>query len=313
MNIDTKSAARCSFRIIFLALTTGTALFSAACAPVVGYPHDPEDTDATLTSLQPYFQPAAESKYQDATPAQKAAVRNEIVLNRMRAYNIEFDNFQKNLWAEGNVISTGGDLIALILSGLGATTGGAGTKAALSAATAGIVGAQAAISRDLYYQRTLPALLAQMEANRAKVELTIMSGLAKLDNDYTLYKAEIDLKSLKTAGSMPSAVSVITQQASQNNQSAQAQLAALHSLPFSTSSTSQRMRAWLYPGGKETDTTGKAIPPDVTKSAALQQWMSKDTVDPNLHDIPPEQLIDGGDTPELEADRARAITDLKIP
>jgi hypothetical protein len=45
------------------------------------------------------------------------------------------------------------------------------------------VGAQAAINRDLYYQRTLPALLAQMEANRAKVELTIMNGLAKSDND----------------------------------------------------------------------------------------------------------------------------------
>jgi hypothetical protein len=176
-----------------------------------------------------------------------------------------------------------------------------------------IVGAQSAINRDLYYQRTLPALLAQMEANRAKVELTILNGLAKSDSDYPLYKAEIDLESLKTAGSMPSAVSVITQKSAQDNQSAQAQLAALRSLPFSTSSTSQRMRAWLYPGGKETDTTGKAISPDATKWAALQQWMSKDTADPNLNNMPPEQLIDGGNTPELEADRARAITDLKIP
>ncbi len=145
----------------------------------------------------------------------------------MRAYNIEFDNFEKNLWAEGNIITTGGDLIALVLAGLGATTGSAGTKAALSAATAGVVGAQAAINRDLYYQRTLPALLAQMEANRANVELTVLNGLAKSDSEYPLYKAEIDLESLKNAGSMPSAISVITQKSSQDNQSAQKQLAAL--------------------------------------------------------------------------------------
>jgi hypothetical protein len=256
--------------------------------------------------LQFYFQPARESEYQKTTPAEKTAVRNEIVLNRMRAYNIEFDSFEKSLWTQGNVITTGGDLIALVLSGLGATTGSAGTKAALSAATAGIVGATAAINRDLYYQRTLPALLAQMEANRAKVQLIILNGLAKSDNDYPLYKAEIDLESLKNAGTLPSAVSTITQEASLNNQSAQAQLAALRSLPFSTSSTSQRMRVWLFPGGNET------VPPNSTNVAALQQWMNKDTIDTNLKNIPPETLVNG-DTPELEADRVRAITELRIP
>ena len=227
LNTHPNFTARRLFRIILLGLMGGTALFSAACAPVVGYPRDPEDTDATLTSLQHYFLPAAECQYQNATPAQKTQIRNEIVLNRMRAYNIEFDNFEKNLWAEGNIITTGGDLIALVLAGLGATTGSAGTKAALSAATAGVVGAQAAINRDLYYQRTLPALLAQMEANRANVELTVLNGLAKSDSEYPLYKAEIDLESLKNAGSMPSAISVITQKSSQDNQSAQKQLAAL--------------------------------------------------------------------------------------
>ena len=74
--------------------------------------------------------------------------------------------------------------MALVLSGLGATTGGAATKAALAAASAGVIGAQGVISKDLYYQRTVPALLAQMEANRARATLVILQGIQKSESDY---------------------------------------------------------------------------------------------------------------------------------
>ena len=198
----------------------------AACAPIRGYPDDPEDTSATLTRLTPYFDGTEEAQYvalpNDATLRQQK--RDEIVLARIRAYDIEFADFEQKLYLEGNSVSTGSDLLVLILAGLTATTGNAATKAALGAASAGVIGAQAAISKDIYYQKTIPALLEQMEANRTNAKLTIFKGLTTPDAQYPLTKAYLDLDALKAAGSIPGAIASITQQAGNAKTTAQGEI-----------------------------------------------------------------------------------------
>ena len=62
-----------------------------ACAPVLGFPANPADDNAVLTSLQPYFDPSYESRYsglKDENP--RRSLRDEIVINRLRAYELEF-------------------------------------------------------------------------------------------------------------------------------------------------------------------------------------------------------------------------------
>ena len=118
--------------------------------------------------------------------------RDEIVLARLRGYDIELSDFERGLFCQGNPISLGGDLLALTLGGLTATTGSAATKAALGAATTGVIGAQAAMNKDLYYQRTIPALIAQMEANRAKAKLTIIQGLGQPDSGFGRLRRHTD-------------------------------------------------------------------------------------------------------------------------
>jgi hypothetical protein len=193
-----------------------------ACAPIEGYPRDPENTDATLTALQPYFDGTEEKVYlatnDDATRTQ---IRNEIIFQRLRGYDIEFANFQRQLYGQSNTITLGSDLIGLVLGGLTATTGTAATKAALGAASTGVIGANAAINRDLYYQKTIPALLTQMEADRLKAKLPIVQGMAQPDAKYPLMQAYIDLDVYKNSGSMPSAISSITTSAGNNKQVAQ--------------------------------------------------------------------------------------------
>jgi hypothetical protein len=51
-------------------------------------------------------------------------------MNRMLAYYITYSNFKRRLLTDGNLISTGGDLVGLALTGLAATTGSAATKSA---------------------------------------------------------------------------------------------------------------------------------------------------------------------------------------
>ena len=131
----------------------------------------------------------------------------------MRACDIEFADFERRLYGDGNVVGLGGDLVGLVLTGLIATTGNAATKSALGAASAGVIGASAAINKDLYYQKTIPALLAQMEADRLKALAPITTGLKLSDADYPLMQAYIDLDAYKSAGSIPAAITAINQNA----------------------------------------------------------------------------------------------------
>ena len=293
----------------------GAVAILASCSAIQGYPHDPGNTSAVLASLQPYFDPSSENDYfKETDPTKRRQLRDMIVLSRVHAYDIEYDIFEKSLFSSGSSFSTGSDLTVLILSGLGATVGSATTKAALSAASAGVIGAQATISKDLYFQKTLPALLAQIEANRTKVELTIFSNLTQDDSKYSLLRANLDLEALKKAGGIPGAITEITQQAANATEKAQASIQSLRSLSISTSSSSQRIRNWLYPDGKAKDAKGKLVDPIKANLDALQQWMNSDATDPNLKSIPVEVLVEGGD-PSLEADRQRVLADqkLKIP
>lgn len=214
-------------------ICAASTLLAGGCAPLLGSPRDPENPgllrqSALLTKLEASFDPTEDDAYQragcvdlascagagGAVEVARRAKRDDIVLRRLRALNLEFSNFEERLYGDSNVVGTGGDLLLLVLGGLGATMGNAGAKAALAASSAGVVGAQATINKDLFFQRTIPALMAQMEANRATVTTRILDGLGRSDAAYPLIRAELDLDALKRAGSIPSAISGITTQAS---------------------------------------------------------------------------------------------------
>jgi hypothetical protein len=206
---------------LFRRLSVGLALaagfgFLAACAPIMGYPTDPENTDATLATLTPYFNGVAEAKYFGRPPGDvdgRTQLRNEIIFNRIHAYDITFADFERRLYGDGNGVTLGSDLAGLVLAGLTATTGTAATKAALGAASGGILGANTAINKDLYFNKTIPAMLAQMEANRLEALAPITAGLKLSDADYPLMQAYIDLDAYKNAGSIPAAITAINQNA----------------------------------------------------------------------------------------------------
>jgi hypothetical protein len=202
-------------------LTIFCMLLAVGCAPIRGYPDDPENTQVTLNRLQPYFDGTMDVEYFRAPESQRTPLRDAIVYSRIRAYDIAFSDFERKLYGDANEVTLGSDLIALALAGLTATTGSASTKAALGAATAGVIGAKAAIDKDLYYQKTVPALLAQMEAARLNALLPITNGLRLPDAGYPLHRAYIDLQIYKEAGSIPAAINAINKDAGNAKQDAQ--------------------------------------------------------------------------------------------
>src|SRR5665213_165571 len=289
-----RGLARCARKGLVVAALSGLL---AGCAPLLGYPKDPEDTDATLTRLAPYFNGDEEAQYLAlAVPTLRAQKRNDIILARIHAYDIEFADFERRLYGDGNETTLGGDLVGLVLAGLTATTGNAATKSALGAASAGVIGASSAINKDLYYQKTIPALLAQMEADRLKAELPITTGLKLSDAGYPLAQAYIDLDAYKTAGSIPAAINAVNQSA---GNAKDAEQAALRSTAFVEDTFSQRLRSFIWP-------SGMTNPPNQMNLTKLRQWMSAHLP----ADVPVQTLLNGA---TLADQRKQAVSDLSVP
>ena len=105
----------------------------------------------------------------------------------------------------------------------------------LAAGSALSLGVGSTINKDLFYKQTLPAIIASMEARRAKV----LTGIAKAQNSdpqgqvYTLARAGNDLDLLQQAGSLATAVQELTNVAVDNaNKAEQERQIAERSLDY---------------------------------------------------------------------------------
>jgi hypothetical protein len=246
----------------------------SACAPLRGFPTDPTDTQmlADQQLVANYYLPRA-------TEEERRLLRNQIVSGRMNAYEAAYSDFKRRLNGDANTLNLAADLSLLGLAGVAATTGSITTATALAAASAGIIGARGAINSDLYFQRTLPALLAQMDANRARVKLPIVTGLRKSNDDYPLAIALIDLDALRDAGGIPTAIGGLTQQAEV------AKISAERVLGFNTTSAAKCLQKFITePGPKgianraEVATKARALG---ASFSLVTEWVTDPNTDPN--------------------------------
>jgi len=286
-------------------MIAGTAALGG-CAALSGYPQDPQESQTLQQLRSQYFGPDSEADYNkanDATTRQK--IRDEIVYNRMLVADADFADFVRDINSTNNGISIGSDLTAFVLNGLGSTTGDAPTKAALAAASGGIIAANGAVNKDLFYQKTIPAIIAQMETDRLNFEKTILTGLGQSDDIYPLGRANLDLLKLYRAGSINAAITNLTQQSSTAQTTAQTQV---DNTTLSRSQNSVRIRAWLFPNGIL----------DKDKLTQLRNWIASHAkIDPGLMGpdgktpIGPDYFANQSD--QYETERAEAIAALGIP
>jgi hypothetical protein len=81
-----------------ITVLAAVALASSGCAVVAGYPAELEDSKSVLKSLKPYFDPSEDDTYSKETDAtRRQAKRDVLVLSRMRAFDIQFSDYEKSL------------------------------------------------------------------------------------------------------------------------------------------------------------------------------------------------------------------------
>lgn len=188
-------------------LTVMVALVLTGCAGLRQFPVAARDYAQALETLDVEYRKALAEIYKSPLPSADAqrSIRNHMIETRMAVIDAYFSEFQAGLVKE----SVRADLaIALVGVGVGAAGALAAetTSQILSAVSGGLAGGQAAYSKSVMYDKTLPALLAQMQAGRKTVQARIFES-SQLDiGVYPLWLARTDLEAYYFAGSLPGAI-----------------------------------------------------------------------------------------------------------
>jgi len=208
-----------------LGVLVGMSLISG-CASIQGFPDRPDDVGKSLKALKKtYSIDVVLQKFRDEkiTPEAQLSYRNEVISGRMLTIDMQYSLYQKGLYSQGVGSQIGLDIVELGLGGAGALVDG-GTSQILSAVSGGIAGTQSSIDKTLFYDQTLPAILAVMNSERTTIRTRIEKGEQLSLTDYPITRALSDLENYYFAGTIPGAISQITAQAGEEQAEANSEL-----------------------------------------------------------------------------------------
>ena len=187
-----------SFCMLAIAGLTGCS------AALDGFPSRSTSPAEDLKELKVYLGVEKVNAYVAETdPNVRLTLRNEIVNARIHAIDVHFGQFEEALHEQGIGIGIGTDWVVLALTGATATIGGESAKAALGAASTGILGAKSSFDKHALFEKSVPAVMAQMVASRKVALLTLRTGLQQKDSAYSLFQALSNLEDYYRAGTIP--------------------------------------------------------------------------------------------------------------
>jgi hypothetical protein len=205
---------------------TVSLLAFSGCAVLQGAPAPATDVAQETTAFSIYLtgdvlERAVSPNNSDRNGMTRLEWRDAVIAARLQIMDQNFQAFKSQLRAQISGLNLGTDVAALGLTAASAVTSG-GTAKALAAASTGLIGVGTAFNKDALFQQTLPAIFAQMDADRSSVLIRIREAQAQTDvTKYPLAIALTDLTAYERAGTLESATATLVQNAgnqAQNNQ-----------------------------------------------------------------------------------------------
>ncbi len=181
--------------------------------------------------------------------------RNTIIDARLFAVDRAYRDYELRIFNEGRNSN-----FLFALADLGADLAGSlsGGSEALSALSAGITGASGAFNSEILVEKTITALINQMQANRAVVRERIYKRMNASIADYTLVAAVSDLEDYFHAGTLASAIVKVTQTTSDEARKAEDDAEESKSIQYKLDASSLKIRNVIYTDSSERslDTAG---------------------------------------------------------
>ena len=210
------------------------ALTLAACGAFRGSPPPSIDSAQEKQDFAPYLSGDVLAKFYSPDAQLRGGMapvqwRDAVIGARLEIIDQNFQTFKNELYAETSGVNLATDLAALGLTGAAAVAS-SGASRALAAAATGVIGAGTAFNKDALYQKTLPAIFAQMEANRSGVLVRIRGAQTRNATDYPLSLALTDIAAYERAGTLESGIQALTTSATNQDMANKKQLDQLSGL-----------------------------------------------------------------------------------
>lgn len=222
----------------------------SACSTIRGSQGTPAElrpsTPATpvATAVENFYSPDSTKR----GGLSQFAYRNLIIRQYMQRIEGDYRGFTNQLYSGDRGTALGFDLLQL---GLAAATGFVKPSLVEEFATASTVtaGARASIDQRVFYDRTISALIATMDADRTQIKADIAAKRRLLPSQYALDDAFDDLNLLAEAGNINRAFGRLTQNAQEDSAAAQARLngisAACDDITDNDAELRREFRLWL--------------------------------------------------------------------
>lgn len=180
-----------------------------------GAPEHSFDVDEDLAQLAEHFSSADSiedyynAKKTGANEDELKEVRNRFIAGRLTMMNIRYIQFIRKATSDKQLLDSAAEITVIGLNIAGVSFASAATKTALAGVAAGVSGAKATIDKNYYFEKSIPALIAAMNAQRKKTLIPILRGVKEDIRSYPLEQAVTDLHNYYFAGTFISAIQTI--------------------------------------------------------------------------------------------------------
>lgn len=183
--------------------------FLGGCSTVRngGAPEPAFNFDKDLKDLEDIYGLAANISTMGKNPTVTA--RNDFIDGRLALYNVRYVRFVRDLGVDKQHLDAATDALLLGINLSSAATSGIRAKTNLALLAAGITGGKTTIDKHFYFDKTIPALVSTMNAQRKGILIEIISGRGKELSEYPLTRALDDLSAYEQASTLIGAIGVL--------------------------------------------------------------------------------------------------------
>lgn len=287
---------------VLLVATISLPLWGCNGSMRPGFPAQSYDENKQIKDLAEVFEkPDMLKDYYDDTKTpsdQKQGQRDKIITGRLVLIDLHYYQFISQFSVQKQTLDATTEILELGVNLATTAVGAAGTKTIFGAISSGISGSKLAIDKNFFYEKTVPVLISQMNAQRKEALAPIIAGTSKSVGEYPLTQALSDLNNYYLAGTFVGALQSIQADAGVKERKAVKKLDALRAGTYGPDETSEQISAWLWPAGK-------AKPSNKANVAKLNAWINESPID----GLPIQKLLDNK---KLRKYRQQVINELKI-
>ena len=191
-----------------LALMICIFIAVSGCASFRGTPIPAINVNETIKRYSGDLEGLAQNPPQDCDGV-KDGINKALTIMDLR-----YVEFIDDISIENKTKATATDVMLVGLGLAGTAVGGAGAKTIFSAISSGVAATNTSIDKNFFYERTLPALVSKMNADRTQQQLLIIGRINNCeDRDYSWFEAVHDLTGYFSAGTLLGAIASISKDA----------------------------------------------------------------------------------------------------